>query len=78
MGQPRFRHRMLPPPLDAPRLGPPAAKDRLVPGTHVTVEEVIDMMMTDHRCDRLFRWYPDLDPDAVREAIDGASRPGCD
>ena len=73
MGSVRYRQRRLPPPLQAPRLGPPSSRERLVPGTHVTVEELIEMMVRDHDCNRLFRWYPDLDPDAVRDTLEQAS-----
>lgn len=73
MGTARYRQRKMLPPLRVPRLGPPRSRDRLVPGTHVTVEELIEMMVRDHDCGRLFRWYPGLDPDAVRDALDRAS-----
>ena len=73
MGSVRYRQRRLPPPLRAPRLGPPTGRERLVPGTHVTVEELIEMMVRDHGCDRLFHWYPNLDPDVVRDTLEQAS-----
>lgn len=69
-----YRVRRLPPPRRALRAGAAGAWDRLIPGTHVRVAELIAMMRRDHSCERLFLWYPGLDPDSVRDTLDQASR----
>ncbi len=74
MGSVRYRIRRLLTPRPAPPHGAARAWDRLIPGTHVRVAELIEMMRRDHSCERLFLWYPDLDPDSVRDALDQASR----
>lgn len=45
-----------------------------VPGTTLSVTDVCAIMGDKRSCDELFRQFPDLDPDDLREAIERGSQ----
>lgn len=45
-----------------------------VPGTSLSVADVYAIMVNKRSCEELFRRFPDLDPNDLRDAIEHGSR----